>query len=370
MKRLVVLGVLLATSVAAQAPQRRTTNIAALLAHPGFYHLHPVVLVGKLELRNSGEMRLVDDAGSVRVIFKGSIPDEPAEVRGEFWDLGRMNADDPRLASYDLRATFQIDPDGAWPKPGQIGVILAGAVAPAAPPLAPSVRNLVLYPDRFVNQKVTITGQFGGRNLLGDLPDAPGRSRYDFVVRSSDAALWVVNLRPRGRDFELDLGARIDTGRWVEVSGIVQQWRGLTLLDATTGSIRLTKPPTETTAESTIRVPSGPPPEVVFSAPTEGETEVSSRTNVRIQFSRDINPATFKGRIAVRYGPTPPGVTETAPPPLEFTTQYLPGTRVLEIRFVQPLELFRGVQVDLVDGIIGTDQQTLRPWTLKFETGR
>ena len=93
------------------------------------------------------------------------------------------------------------------------------------------MRNLVLYPDRFVNQKVTITGQFGGRNL-GDLPDAPGRSRYDFVVRSSDAALWVVNLRPRGRDFELDLGARIDTGRWVEVSGIVQQWRGLMLLDA------------------------------------------------------------------------------------------------------------------------------------------
>ncbi len=131
MKRLVVLGLLLVNAVAAQAPQRRTTNIAALLAHPGFYHFHPVVVVGKLELRNSGEMRLVDDAaGSVRVMFKGSIPDEPAEVRGEFWDLGRMNADDPRLASFDLRATFQIDPDGGWPKPGQVGVIMAGAVAP------------------------------------------------------------------------------------------------------------------------------------------------------------------------------------------------------------------------------------------------
>jgi hypothetical protein len=364
MKRLVVLGVLLTTTVAAQAPQRRTTNIAALMAHPAFYHFHPVVLVGKLELRNSGEMRLVDDTGSFRVIFKGSIPDELAEVRGEFWDLGRMNADDPRLAKYDPRTTFQVDPDAGWPKPGQIGVIMANAVAPAAPPLAPSVRNLVLYPDRFVNQKVTVTGQ------LGDLPDAPGRSRYDFVVRSSDAALWVVNLRPRGRDFELDLGARIDTGRWVEVSGIVQQWRGLLLLDAAAGSVRLTKPPAETTADNTIRVPSGPPPEVIFSAPTEGETDVSSRTNVRIQFSRDISPASFKGRIAVRYGPTPPGVNETAPPPLEFTTQYLPGTRVLEIKFVQPLELFRGVQIDLVDGILGTDQQRLKPWTLKFETGR
>ena len=43
---------------------------------------------------------------------------------------------------------------------------------------------------------------------------------------------------------------------------------------------------------------------------------------------------------------------------------------MLEIKFVQPLEPFRAVQIDLVDGILGTDQQTLRTWTLKFETGR
>ena len=373
MKRLVIvaplIGVLLA-SVSAQAPQRRTTNVAALLAHPGFYHLHPVILVGKLERRPSGELRLVDDAGSIRVVFKGSEPNELAEVRGEFWDLGRMNPDDPRLANYDVRTMFQIDPNG-WPKPGEVGVVMAGTVAEAPPPLAPSIRNLVLYPNRFVNQKVTVTGQFAGRNLLGDLPDAPARSRYDFVMRSSDAALWVVNLRPRGKDFELALDARIDTGRWVEVSGVVQQGRGLTLLDATGSIIRLTKPPIETTAEAPIRVPSAPPPEVVFSAPIEGETDVSSRTSVRVQFSRDIIPATFKGRIAVRYGQAPgAAANEPAPPPLEFTTNYLPGTRVLEIKFVQPLEPFRPVQIDLVNGIMGADQQALIPWTLKFETGR
>ena len=39
----------------------------------------------------------------MRVLFKGSAPDGLSEVRGEFWDLGRMNADDPRLAGYDLR---------------------------------------------------------------------------------------------------------------------------------------------------------------------------------------------------------------------------------------------------------------------------
>jgi hypothetical protein len=360
--------IVLTATVAAQPPQRRNANVAALLAHPAFYHLHPIVVVGKLERRDSGELRLLDDAGSIRVVFKGSTPDDLAEVRGEFWDLGRLNADDPRLAGYDLRSTFQIDPEGTWPRPGQVTALIASAVAPAPPALAPSIRNLVLYPSRYLEQKVTLTGQFAGRNLLGDLPEAPARSRYDFVLRTTDAAIWVINLRPRGRDFELALDARIDTGRWLEVSGVVQQGRGLILLDGTSGAVRLTKPPVETTAEAPIRVPAAPPPEVIFSTPTEAETEVATASNVRIQFSRDINPATFKGRIAVRYtGPTPAGGED---PPIEFTTQYLPGTRVLEIRFTQPLAAFRAVQIDLGEGILGTDQQGLKPWTLKFDTGR
>ena len=361
--------ILIAATLSAQTPQRRAANVAALLAHPAFYHLHPIVAVGKLERRDSGELRLTDDGGSVRVVFKGSVPDELAEVRGEFWDLGRMNADDPRLAGYDLRTTFQIDPEASWPRAGQVTALMATAVAPSPLPLAPTVRSLVMFPARFADQKVTVTGQFAGRNLLGDLPDAPARSRYDFVLRTTDAAIWVVNLRPRGRDFELALDARIDTGRWLEVSGTVQLARGLVLLDGTAGSVRLTKPPTETLADTPIRVPAAPAPEVVFSAPIEAETDVALTTSVRIQFSRDINPATFKDRITVRYAPAPARTNEPDPP-IEFTTQYMPGTRVLEVRFRQPLQPFRSVQLELGEGILGSDKQALMPWTLKFETGR
>ena len=92
---------------------------------------------------------------------------------------------------------------------------------------------MVLYPERYQDEKVTLTGQFAGRNLLGDLPDAPAKSRYDFVLRSADAAIWVTNIRPNGKDFELALDARIDTGRWLEVSGTLQQGRGLQWVDAT-----------------------------------------------------------------------------------------------------------------------------------------
>ena len=135
------------------------------------------MIVGRVALNDNGELRLADDTGTIRVIFKGNAPDGLSEVRGEFWDLGRMNADDPRLAAYDLRSTFQFDPEGPGRAPGQVMAIVASSMAAASPPLTPSIRAIVLYPSRYRDQHVTITGQFAGRNLLGDLPDAPANSR-------------------------------------------------------------------------------------------------------------------------------------------------------------------------------------------------
>ena len=130
-----------------------------------------------------------------------------------------MKPDEPRLSGYDLRATFHFDPDGAWPRPGEVTAIVATAVTAAPPPTpgtAPPIRTVVLNPSRYLDQKVTITGQYSGRNLMGDLPDAPDKSRYDFVLRSADAAIWVSNMRPKmkdtnGKEFELALDSRIDS---------------------------------------------------------------------------------------------------------------------------------------------------------------
>ena len=359
-----------AAAVSAQAPQRRATNVTALLAHPGFYHLRPVIIAGTTALLDNGELRVSSESGTMKVVFKGGAPEGLNEIRGELWDLGRMSPGEPRLTSYDLKSVFHLDPEGPWPRPGQVMALVASAISPTSPPPAPTIRAMVLYPSRYLEQKVTVVGQFAGRNLLGDLPDAPARSRYDFVLRSVDAAIWVTNIQPRGRDFDLALDARIDTGRWLEVTGTLQQGRGLQWLDAQPGSLKLAKPPAETTsAEPQIRVPAAPPPEVVFSAPTQDETDVLVSANVRIQFSRDIDPATLKGRLRAQYiGSALPAGAEP-PLKLEFTTEYRPATRVLEIRFSQPIERFRTVQIDLLEGVLGTDQQPLAPWTLKFMTG-
>lgn len=354
----------IAATVSAQPATRRATNLAALTAHPAFFHLRPIVIVGEVKIEE-GELRVSNDGISMRLLSKGNAPDGLDEIRGEFWDLGRMNADDPRLRAYDLKTAFKIDPEGAWPRPGQVTAIIASAVIAATPPAAPSIRNVVLSPSRYIEQDITLVGQFGGRNLLGDLPDAPAQSRYDFVLRSADAAIWVSNIRPRGRDFELSLDGRMDTGRWVEVTGRLQQGRGLQWLDATAGSLRLVPAPRDPGETTQIRIEPAPAPEVVFSAPTGGEIDVAPATNIRVQFSRDIDPSTFRNRVRVTYEGADPSATG-----LEVTTQYLPGTRVLEIKLREPLEPFRTVVVQLTEGVLGTDKQPLQPWQLTFQTGR
>ena len=365
-------------SADAQSSTRRATNLAALIAYPSFYHMQPIVLVGAIAQQQNGEFRVSDASGSLRVIPQGSAPDGVDEVRGQLWDLGRMKPDDPRLAGYDLRAVFHIDPESAWPRPGDIMVIMASSVAPAAPfPSPPSVpiRAIVLDTARFLDQTVTISGQYQGRNLMGDLPDGPARSRYDFVLRSADAAIWVSNLRPkgkdgRGKDFELGLDARIDTGRWLQVSGTVKQGRGLLWIDGRAASLSLAQAPADTAVEErepAIRVPAAPAPEVVFSTPTADETDVPVATNVRIQFSRDIDAQTIKGHLRVTYldAPGDPPTAST----VEFKADYGSVSRVIELKFDKPLERFRTVKVEILEGLLGTDQQPVKPWALTFAIG-
>jgi hypothetical protein len=370
-KRLTLFVLAIATAASAQTATRRSTNIASLVAYPGFYHGRPILLVGTVTTTDKG-LRVTDDSGSIRLLSKGPAPEGLDEVRGEYWDIGRMKPDEPQLAGYDLMRTFNVDPVGAWPRPGEVTAIVATAVSPAQLPAAPSIRAIALNPSRYVDQKVTVTGQFGGRNLFGDLPDSPGKSRYDFVLRSADAAIWVSGAQPKGKGFNLSLDARIDTGRWLEITGVVRMGRGLEWLDVSGDGIQLGKAPTETPPADTepIRVSAAPPPEVVFSTPTQDETDVSMGTNVRIQFSRDIDQSTIKGHVVVRYLDSQTAERgEPTTPTAEFTTQYTGATRVLELKFTKPLERFRTVRIELSSEILGTDKQPLKPWTLNFDLG-
>jgi hypothetical protein len=358
------------TSVRAQTATRRVATVPALRNHPAFYHGQAVVVRGELTDPDTRPSLVAGDT-SIRLLTRESVPSAGSyDVRGEVLDVGRLSPDDPRLSGVDLRP-FGIDAAERWPRQGEVVLLRATSFEKAEPLRAPSIRALALDPWRYADQRVTVKGQFRGRNLYGDVPQAPAaasESKGEFVLRSADAAIWVLGRRPRGRGFALDPESRIDTRRWLEVSGVVHQARGLVWLEG--DDINEVAAEKEQVVAEAAPAPTLIPPEVRFSVPVDGETDVPLSTHVRIQFSRDIDPGSFKGHLRISYlGDESVQRGEPQPPRIEAQPRYDPGSRVLDIAFTTPLQRFRTMKVELLEGIVGTDGAPLQPWTLTFSLG-
>ena len=365
-----VAALLVAAAVLAQPMSRRAATIPALKTFPAFYNGQPVLL--RAELRVEGQRAsLASGEETIPAFIRSDVSGSGVlEVRGEVWDIGRMQPDDARLTGKDLRSLLGVDPTLSWPRPGELIVVNVTSATPADSLTAPSLRNVVLAPDRYVEQRVTIQGQFRGRNLFGDQPQAPpgGDGRKEFVLRSADAALWVTGKVPKGRGFTFDISSRLDTRRWLEVSGVVKQDRGLVWIVAE--QLAETSPVAEKVPERIVSSAPAVPPEVLFSAPTNDETDVPLNTKVRVQFSRDINTDTLKGNVRIGYS-TAQATERGEPqaPSLSAKLNYNRGTRVMDIVFDEPLERFRTIRVSLGEGVMGTDGQALKPYTLVFTLG-
>lgn len=244
------------------------------------------------------------------------------------------------------------------------------AVKPPQPPA--SLRDIALTPSAYLGQRVKVAGQFRGRNLYGDAPQGPGLSQWDFVLRSADAAVWITGLRPRGKGFNLDVGARVDTGTWLETSGIVREGKGLVWIEGQ--QIALTTPTVETRNAEVPPIPQmGPPPEVIFSDPAEGEVDVPLKAAIRLQFSRDMNPDTFKGHVRWTFtggDDVSAGGAAAREPFREAEFKYDGAKRSLEIRLpMEEAASYRHVIIELGEGIAATDGAKLTPWEITFTFG-
>ena len=350
-------------TASSQGAARRLATVASVHQYPGYYHLQNVLLHGEFAENGSRTVLRGGERDLVVLLNNQRSVSGLVEVRGQVIDVGRLEPADPRVAAYDGAKDAE-----RWPRPGEELILSVTAVAEAQLATSPSVRALALQPWRFEGQKVTVVGQFHGRNLFGDLPSAPGKSRYDFVLRSADAAVWVTDLRPRGRGFDLSVDARVDTGRWLQVSGTVSVDRGLvTVIGAT---VATTAAP-EAAPAVEEETPASPAPletaEMIFSSPTEGDVNVALGSSVRVQFSRGLDPASIAGQIRVTYvGVAPPDAPESTP---EFQHSYDLGNRAIEIKFASPLDRFRTVEVELLDGIRAFDGAPVTPSTITFSTG-
>jgi hypothetical protein len=342
----------------AQTATRRLSTIDALRRFPGYYHLQNVLIRG--EFAEAGvRPQLRADERVIDVILADGVRtiSGMAEVRAQFIDVGRLEPGDPRLTGYSVGRETE-----RWPRPGEELLLAITGVVPADPITVVSTRALALEPWRYEGQTITLVGQFRGRNLFGDLPGAPAKSRFDFVLRSGDGAVWITGLRPRGRGFDLNVDARVDTGRWLEVTGVVKRERSLVTLEA--AKLTTTTARTETVPEEPAVPPAPPSPiEVVFSSPTQDETDVSTAAGVRIQFSRGLNPSSLASGFSVSY------VGGQATPPIEFRTSYDFATRAVEIRFPEALAPFRMVRIETRADLKGFDGASVTPWTLTFGAG-
>ena len=363
----ILLALVVPSWLSGQPAGRKATTVSALLAYPVFFHGERVAVRAESWADQESTWLIAGDAKVLTLGEPVPRPGDHVEVRATFWDVGRLNRDDPRLARFNLGDLSEALFRKPWPSIGELPVLIVESTLPATRLPAASVRTLALEPEAYEGERVTVTGRFRGRNLYGDLPDAPGLGRWEFVLQSADGAIWVTGIRPRGRDFDLDVTARVDTGRWLEVTGVIHGTRDLVRLEGT--DVELVQPPAAAAPTAVEAAPRPAlPPEVIFSAPTQDDVDIVPDTLVRIQFSRDIDPESFEDQVRIGYHGEE-SFERGQPPPIEFDVAYLKRNRVLEIRFTEPLERFRTVEVELLDGITATDGAVLPPWTLTFALG-
>lgn len=338
------------------------TTLAALEAYPSYFHRMEIVILAQAA-GDRDEVFVTDGKRRLRTFnIPPPLSSDPEiiEIRGTYWDVGRLDPDDPRLAGYNIKQVSELSLGKPWPSSGELKLLIADSTQRANRSGDTTIRTLSLEPSRYRDQLVTLTGRFRGRNLYGDLPEAPGVTLDDFILKSNGASVWVVGMEPSGRGFHLDVTARVDTSRWLQITGVVSGRDQLIEVVAESIDV-IDRPAAARNSVTAIPQAQGPAPEVIFSTPTPDDTEVGTKGLVRFQFSRDMRATSFGDHIKAFYVGT-----RTA---LELTVEYRPRNRVLSVQFAEPLLTYHQVEVNLADGILATDGANLVPHTLRFATG-
>jgi hypothetical protein len=216
-----------------------------------------------------------------------------------------------------------------------------------------TLESLVLKPGGHDGQTVRVVGKFRGRNLYGDLPVRSQRNSSDWVIKDDMFAVWVTGKKPKGTGFDLDAGLKRDTGKWVVVVGRPETSGTVTYLRAL--QVEVTSAPTPTAqAQPPPPPPERPkvPPVVVFSLPLDGDREVPTDGRFQVQFSKDMNEQTFKGRVVLRYmGRTLPGDRGFDGAKLTYDG----GRRTLTVEPGDVLRPGRQIELIFLPGIVDID---------------
>jgi hypothetical protein len=329
-----------------QYGETREVSLDDLLGMPETYVGHAVRTRGTLEMFPSGSQIFY----VLRGTFGGRLYLVPvAEAQSE-WELRA-----PKWQGYEVEVSGAVEGGGT----GGVVLRMWGFVGPpdkeGKRPASPetTLEELVTRPGKLDGKMVTVRGEFRGQNLFGDLPSASRRRSSDWVIKDELFAAWVTGRKPKGSGWSLDAGLKRDTGKWLQVTGRVATVKGVVYLEAS--EVLLSSPPTPTaTAEAPPPPPPRPakPPVVVFSLPLDGERDVPSNTVFKVQFSKDIDEATLKGHVLLRYAGRPqPGDRDLD----AVRVDYDRGLRALEVDPRDVLRPGRVVELILLPGIKDID---------------
>jgi hypothetical protein len=223
-----------------------------------------------------------------------------------------------------------------------------------------SLESLLSNPGKNDGKMVRVFGQFRGRNLYGDLPSKSQASSDDWVIKDDLFAVWVSGKKSKGSGWALDASLKRDTGKWMEVLGRPETRNGVVYVRAIEVKLSSGK-----TAAALPAQPPPPPPErpkvapvVVFALPLDGDSEVARDSRFVVQFSKDMDEATFSGHVVFRYaGPVLPG--DRVFDGMKLT--YDPGRRALTVDPGDILRPGRQIELLLLPGIIDIDGLPLTP---------
>ncbi|HEY6546860.1 MAG TPA: Ig-like domain-containing protein [Vicinamibacteria bacterium] len=343
-------------------------TVQSLADNPQSYDGRAVRVKGKFELGATMSQRsyVLRESVVAQVML---VPVQ--EIAGQFEDQALKYSG----REVEVTGVFKANPS-AGPTPGM--GMLAGAIQfweCMGPPEEVkgdikanlvTLENLVSGAGRYDGKTIRVYGRFRGKNLYGDLPSRSQRQSRDWVVKDDLFAIWVTGRKPKGSGFELDINMKRDTEKWIQVVGVPDTIRGVTYLRAM--QVTLGKPAEELVAslagpaKAPAPLPTPPPPPkppvVVFALPLDGEADVPSNGRFQIQFSKDMEEASFKGRVVLRYAPP------VRPGDRDFDgakMTYDGGRKALAVDPGDVLRPGREVQILLLPGIVDIEGQELTP---------
>jgi hypothetical protein len=363
--RTLVLAVLLRLLLLAPRPVRAQMNeyeqrygatvavsIDDLLSMPESYLNRAVRTRGQLEMLPSTRGQRY----SMRGMFNGRVVISPMpEAMNEF------ESQAPRWVGREVEVTGLFG-EGTDPDNGQRAYYIAvwGFLGPpdekaarGQKPADVTLEELVTKPGKLDGRMVRVKGQFRGQNLFGDLPSASRTRGADWVIKEDLFAAWVSGRKPRGAGWAFDPELKRDTGQWLVVSGRVSTRQGVVTIEAI--EVAPTKDPGPAVQAAQPPPPPPPrprkPPVVVFSLPLDGERDVPPNSVFHVQFSRDMDVASFQGRVVLRYAGRPqPGDRD-----LDAVKVSYDEPRTLTVDPGDLLRPGRVIEILLLPGIVDVD---------------